>query len=81
MEVAFNEADYLQRDDIFSRQAVDRFFEVGEIRSWCSPFLAKEYFMNALVLFDGEYGNTERIARAITDALPPTISVRLERAS
>jgi flavodoxin len=35
--------------------------------------------MNALVLFDSEYGNTERLARAIARALPPTISVRLER--
>ena len=60
---------------------MDRFLEAGEIRSWCSPFLTKEYFMNALVLFDSVYGNTERTARAITDALPPAISVRLERAS
>lgn len=36
--------------------------------------------MNALVLFDSEYGNTEQVARAIAEALPPTISVRLERA-
>ena len=36
--------------------------------------------MNALVLFDSEYGNTERLARAIAEALAPTISVRLERA-
>ena len=36
--------------------------------------------MNALVLFDSEYGNTEQVARAIAAALPPVISVRLERA-
>jgi flavodoxin len=36
--------------------------------------------MNALVLFDSEYGNTEQVARAIAEALPPTMSVRLERA-
>ena len=36
--------------------------------------------MNALVLFDSEYGNTEQLARAIAEALPPSISVRLERA-
>jgi flavodoxin len=36
--------------------------------------------MNALVLFDSEYGNTEQLARAIAEALPPTISARLERA-
>jgi flavodoxin len=36
--------------------------------------------MNALVLFDSEYGNTEQLARAIAEALSPTIPVRLERA-
>jgi flavodoxin len=36
--------------------------------------------VNARVLFDSEYGNTEQVARAITEALPPMISVRLERA-
>jgi flavodoxin len=36
--------------------------------------------MNALVLFDSEYGNTEQIARAIAEALSPAFSVRLERA-
>jgi flavodoxin len=36
--------------------------------------------MNALVLFDSEYGNTEQVARAIAEAFPSTISVRLERA-
>jgi len=36
--------------------------------------------MNALVLFDSEYGNTEQLARAMAEALSPTIPVRLERA-
>jgi flavodoxin len=36
--------------------------------------------MNALILSDSEYGNTEQLARAIAEALPPTISIRLERA-
>jgi flavodoxin len=35
--------------------------------------------MNAIVFFDTQFGNTELIARAIAAALPPTISVRLEK--
>jgi flavodoxin len=29
--------------------------------------------MNALVLFDSEYGNTEQVAEAIAETLPPAI--------
>jgi flavodoxin len=36
--------------------------------------------MNVLLLFDSEYGNTEQLAHVIAEALPPTTSVRLERA-
>lgn len=36
--------------------------------------------MNAIVVFDTQFGNTEQIARAIAAALPPTISVRLQDA-
>jgi menaquinone-dependent protoporphyrinogen IX oxidase len=34
--------------------------------------------MNVLVLFDTQFGNTEKIARAIGDALPPIASVRVQ---
>ena len=37
--------------------------------------------MNALILFDSQYGNTEKIARAMAQAFPLTVPVRLERAS
>jgi flavodoxin I len=36
--------------------------------------------MNALVVFDTQFGNTEQIARAIAAALSPAFSVRLEGA-
>ncbi len=35
--------------------------------------------MNALILFDSKYGNTEMLARSIAEALPPAVSVRLEK--
>jgi menaquinone-dependent protoporphyrinogen IX oxidase len=37
--------------------------------------------MNAVIIFDTQFGNTEKIARAIAEGLPPTISVRLENAA
>jgi menaquinone-dependent protoporphyrinogen IX oxidase len=36
--------------------------------------------MNALVVFDTQFGNTEQIARAIAAALSPAFAVRLEQA-
>jgi flavodoxin I len=36
--------------------------------------------MNALVVFDTQYGNTEQIARAIAGGLPSSISIRVEKA-
>lgn len=37
--------------------------------------------MNALVVFDTLYGNTEQVARAVATALVPTFSVRLAKAN
>jgi flavodoxin len=37
--------------------------------------------MNAIILFDTQFGNTQKIAEAIAAGLPPTISVRVQRAS
>jgi flavodoxin len=34
--------------------------------------------MNVLVLFDTQFGNTEKIARAIGDAFPSAVSVRVQ---
>jgi flavodoxin len=36
--------------------------------------------MNALVVFDTQYGNTEQVARAIATGLTPTFSVQLAKA-
>lgn len=36
--------------------------------------------MNALVIFDSQFGNTEQVAHAIATALEPTFSVRLAKA-
>jgi len=36
--------------------------------------------MNALVVFDTQYGNTEQVARAIATGLAPTFSVQLTKA-
>ncbi len=35
--------------------------------------------MNALVIVDSKFGNTEQVARAIATALAPTFSVRLAK--
>jgi flavodoxin len=36
--------------------------------------------MNALVLVDSQFGNTEQVAHAIATALAPAFSARLEKA-
>jgi flavodoxin len=42
--------------------------------------MRKEGLVNAVVVYDTEFGNTEQIARAIAATLSPTFSVRLEKA-
>jgi flagellar basal body rod protein FlgF len=42
--------------------------------------LREDIAMNIVVVFDTQFGNTQQMARAIGDAFPSTVSVRVQKA-